>query len=53
MSRKRETSKNILTAIRRVLEGGIYISQKLSNAMAKNFWRGKRQLALRNRESGS
>src|SRR5471030_823277 len=31
--RKRETSKNILAAIRRVLEGGIYVSEKLSNAM--------------------
>ncbi|HVI83325.1 MAG TPA: response regulator transcription factor [Chthoniobacterales bacterium] len=35
--RKRETSKNILAAIRRVLEGGIYVSQKLSNAMALKF----------------
>ena len=35
--RKRETSKNILAAIRRVLEGGIYVSQKVSNAMALKF----------------
>ena len=35
--RKRETSKNILAAIRRVLEGDIYVSQKLSNAMALKF----------------
>ena len=40
--RKRETSKNILTAIRCVLEGGIYISQKLSNAMAQKFLGGAR-----------
>jgi DNA-binding NarL/FixJ family response regulator len=38
--RKRETSKNILAAIRRVLEGGIYISEKLSNAMALKFLEG-------------
>lgn len=39
--RKRETSKNILAAIRRVLEGGIYISQKLSNTMAQKFLKGQ------------
>ena len=38
--RKRETSKNILAAIRRVLEGGIYVSQKVSNAMALKFIEG-------------
>jgi DNA-binding NarL/FixJ family response regulator len=38
--RKRETSKNILAAIRRVLEGGIYVSEKLSNAMALKFLKG-------------
>jgi len=39
--RKRETSKNILAAIRRVLEGGIYISQKLSSRMAQKFLKGQ------------
>jgi DNA-binding NarL/FixJ family response regulator len=39
--RKRETSKDILAAIRRVLEGGIYVSEKLSNAMALKFLRGQ------------
>jgi DNA-binding NarL/FixJ family response regulator len=39
--RKRETSKNILAAIRRVLEGGIYVSEKLSNVMALKFLEGK------------
>jgi DNA-binding NarL/FixJ family response regulator len=38
--RKRETSKNILTAMQRVLEGGIYVSEKLSNAMALKFLEG-------------
>ena len=38
--RKRETSKNILAAIRRVLGGGIYVSEKLSNAMAVKFLKG-------------
>jgi DNA-binding NarL/FixJ family response regulator len=44
--RKRETSKNILTAIRRVLEGGIYISQKLSNAMAQKFLEGQEAVGI-------
>ena len=44
--RKRETSKNILTAIRRVLEGGIYISQKLSNAMAQKFLGGQEAVGI-------
>jgi DNA-binding NarL/FixJ family response regulator len=39
--RKRETSKNILAAIRRILEGGIYVSEKLSNAMALKFLKGQ------------
>lgn len=38
--RKRETSKNILAAIRCVLGGDIYVSEKLSNAMAVKFLRG-------------
>ena len=44
--RKRETSKNILTAIRCVLEGGIYISQKLSNAMAQKFLGGQEAVGI-------
>src|SRR6516165_9796161 len=40
--RKRETSKNILTAIRRVLEGGIYISQKLSKCNGGEIPEGAR-----------
>jgi DNA-binding NarL/FixJ family response regulator len=38
--RKRETSKNILAAIRRVLEGGIYVSEKISIVMAQKFLKG-------------
>jgi DNA-binding NarL/FixJ family response regulator len=44
--RKRETSKNILAAIRRVLEGGIYVSEKLSNAMAVKFLRGQKAVGI-------
>jgi len=34
---KRETTKNVLTAIRRVLEGDIYVSDRVVNAMAKRM----------------
>jgi DNA-binding NarL/FixJ family response regulator len=44
--RKRETSRNILTAVRRVLEGGIYVSEKLSNAMALKFLKGKEAVGV-------
>ncbi len=44
--RKRETSKNILVAIRRVLEGGIYVSEKLSNAMALKFLQGQEAIGV-------
>ena len=44
--RKRETSKNILAAIRRVLEGGIYVSEKLSNSMALKFLKGQEGAGL-------
>src|ERR1700736_6024881 len=44
--RKRETSKNILAAIRRVLEGGIYVSEKLSNAMALKFLHGREAIGI-------
>jgi DNA-binding NarL/FixJ family response regulator len=44
--RKRETSKNILAAVRCVLEGRIYVSQKLSNAMAQKFLRGQEAVGI-------
>lgn len=44
--RKRETSKNILAAIRRVLEGGIYVSEKLSNTMALKFLKGQEAVGI-------
>ena len=44
--RKRETSKNILAAIRRVLEGGIYVSEKLSKSMALKFLKGQEGTGL-------
>jgi DNA-binding NarL/FixJ family response regulator len=44
--RKRATSKNILVAIRRVLEGGIYVSEKLSNAMAQKFLKGHERVGV-------
>ena len=44
--RKRETSKNILAAIRCVLEGRIYVSQKLSNAMAVKFLHGHEAIGI-------
>ena len=44
--RKRESSKNVLVAIRRVLEGGIYVSEKLSNAMALKFLQGQEAVGI-------
>jgi DNA-binding NarL/FixJ family response regulator len=44
--RKRETSQNILAAIRRVLEGDIYVSEKLSNAMALKFLKGQEGVGI-------
>ena len=44
--RKRDTSKSILAAIRRVLEGGIYVSEELSNAMALKFLEGKEAVGV-------
>jgi DNA-binding NarL/FixJ family response regulator len=44
--RKRETSKNILAAMRCVLEGGIYVSQKVSNAMALKFLEGHEAVSI-------
>jgi DNA-binding NarL/FixJ family response regulator len=34
---KRETTKNVLTAIRRVVEGDIYVGDRVVNAMAKRM----------------
>jgi DNA-binding NarL/FixJ family response regulator len=34
---KRETTKSVLTAIRRVLEGSIYLSERVVNGMAHRF----------------
>jgi DNA-binding NarL/FixJ family response regulator len=34
---KRETSKSVLASIRRVLEGGVYVSEKIVNRMAQRL----------------
>jgi DNA-binding NarL/FixJ family response regulator len=34
---KRETTKNVLTAIRRVLEGDVYVSDRVVNSMARRM----------------
>ena len=34
---KRETTKNVLASIRRVLEGGVYVSERVVNAMARSL----------------
>jgi len=34
---KRETTKNVLTAIRRVLDGDVYVSDRVVNSMAKRM----------------
>ena len=44
--RKRETSKNILAAMQCVLEGGIYVSRKVSNAMALKFLEGHEAVGI-------
>jgi DNA-binding NarL/FixJ family response regulator len=38
---KRETSKSVLASIRRVLEGGIYVSEKVVNRMARRAGRSR------------
>jgi DNA-binding NarL/FixJ family response regulator len=38
---KRETSKSVLASIRRVLEGGIYVSEKVVNRMARKVGRSR------------
>jgi DNA-binding NarL/FixJ family response regulator len=34
---KRESTKNVLASIRRVLEGGVYVSERVVNSMARRF----------------
>lgn len=34
---KRETTKNVLASIRRVLEGGVYVSERVVNTMARRL----------------
>jgi DNA-binding NarL/FixJ family response regulator len=34
---KRETSKSVLVCIRRVLQGGVYVSERVVNSMARRF----------------
>src|SRR5438093_5726683 len=34
---KRETTKNVFTAIRRVLEGNVYVSERVVNSMARRL----------------
>jgi DNA-binding NarL/FixJ family response regulator len=34
---KRETTKNVLASIRRVLEGGVYVSERVVDSMARNL----------------
>ena len=38
---KRETTKNILTALRRVLDGGVYVSEAFSSVMAERLASGR------------
>src|ERR1700746_4064624 len=34
---KRESTKSVLASIRRVLEGGVYVSERVVNSMARRF----------------
>jgi DNA-binding NarL/FixJ family response regulator len=34
---KRETTKNVLASIRRVIDGGVYVSERVVNAMARSL----------------
>ena len=43
---KRETTKNVLTAIRRVLEGDVYVSDRVVNSMAKRMSSRKTAVSL-------
>jgi len=42
---KRETSKSVLASIRRVLEGGVYVSEKIVNRMARKVGRSREPVA--------
>jgi DNA-binding NarL/FixJ family response regulator len=42
---KRETSKSVLASIRRVLEGGVYVSQRVINRMAQRVDRSRETAA--------
>jgi DNA-binding NarL/FixJ family response regulator len=42
---KRETTKSVLTAIRRVLKGGVYVSERVVNSMARRFALSGKELA--------
>jgi DNA-binding NarL/FixJ family response regulator len=42
---KREASKNVLSAIRQVLEGGVYVSEKISNKMALRLTSSRKKSA--------
>src|SRR5207249_3202920 len=43
---KRETTKSVLTAIRRVLEGSVYISQRVVNSLARRFVLSDKELPI-------
>src|SRR6266550_7929319 len=42
---KRETTKNVLASIRRVLEGGVYVSERVVNAMARSLGSSRKTTA--------
>jgi DNA-binding NarL/FixJ family response regulator len=42
---KRETTRNVLTAIRRVLAGSVYVSERVVNSMARRFALSNKELA--------
>lgn len=43
---KRETTKSVLTAIRRVAEGSVYVSERVVNSMARKFASSDKRHAL-------
>jgi DNA-binding NarL/FixJ family response regulator len=40
---KRESTKSVLASIRRVLEGGVYVSERVVNSMARRFTSSPKQ----------
>jgi DNA-binding NarL/FixJ family response regulator len=42
---KHETTKNVLTAIRRVLDGNVYVSERVVNVMARRLGSSRRAVA--------